>query len=120
MTYLLLISVLSAVRDFIWFMHGSVRQAVNLYTVFVAGAAFYFAVVLRVGRVFRIGAFLLGLGAAIRALTFYLHASDEAQRLAQINDVVLSLAASGMLLIGTVQWFRTVCRVRQGTSNESQ
>jgi hypothetical protein len=111
MTLLLVIALAFALQDWKLLAHGIVAQPVTLYTVLGAGYLFYVAISVS-ERLFRVAAFIAGLGAAVRALAFYLHGSDEVQRLAAINGLVLSLFASAMLVIGVAQWLRRVTRVQ--------
>jgi hypothetical protein len=106
MAGVLFFSVLLAVAEFRAFLQGHLRPA-SYHTVFLAAVMTYMAVSIN-DKLFRAGATALALGAGIRALAYYFHASPPIQQLAGINDLICSLFAGIIMSVWAVQWFRSV------------
>ena len=100
MAWLLVLSAFCSVRDVVLLAHGRTAQDVSLYTILAAGAFLYLALALRVRRIFRLAALLIGLSSGIRGLAFYAHLSHEAQRLSGINGLVLAATAFLLVSVG--------------------
>ena len=78
MAILLVISLLTAIADFRAVSDGHVIKPVSFYTLVLAGYLFLLAGFASLGRLLRVAVTILGIGATIRACTYYLHASDDA------------------------------------------
>jgi hypothetical protein len=118
MALLLVLSLSSVMRDVVKLLHGRTTQPVAIPTILLAVASIYLAAELRVSRIFRLAALLLGSGAAIRALAFYAHGSPESQRLAGINALIFSAAAFLLLSIGAIQWLYSVSQIKDRPASE--
>lgn len=115
--FLLLFSLLMAVLDCRNVLRGHL-QPVSFDTVILALCGFAIAASPKLGRTVKAGAIAVGIGAAIRALAYYLHASAGTQQLAGINELVFSTFAYVMFIIAAVQWFRRVVRLKGQDSSK--
>jgi hypothetical protein len=110
MALLLLFAVLTAIGNVRAVARGHVPQ-VTYNTVILAVYTGYLATQSGYGRLFRVGAAALAIGATIRSFAHYGGLSWDVQHIAGINALVLSLFACLVIFVATVQWFREVVRV---------
>jgi hypothetical protein len=109
---LLLFAFWRATYDFRHVVYGRVVTPVSINTLFLAISALWLAYWFTGGRLLRVSFLFLGIGAGVRAGTYYLRASDHAQFFAAVNALMLGIFAWTMVFIYAVQWFRGVVQIR--------
>ena len=112
MALVILLTLVIAIADVKSVLQGRTKP-VSYSTVILAVYMIFLAVQPRLGRLFRVGAAALGIGATIRAIAYYLGLSSDIQQSAGINQLVFSIFACVVIFVATAQWFRDVVKVQK-------
>jgi len=110
MAFLFLASVAAVFGGVTQGLQGHFVRRVSYNDIVIAIGSFAMLGFPKRGRVIDTGAACCGTGAAIRALTHYLHAPSRLQRLAAMNGQALKLIGFLLFAISSALWLRDAHR----------
>ena len=109
MSVLLVGGIALAISEARYLFWGKAVEQVSLGTIVLALSCLAFAFSFK-EKLFKLAFALIGTQALVRAVLSYAHVSHDSQHIAAISGLILSLTGWLIIIVATMNWFRSVIR----------